>query len=118
MEREIIIINEKEYAVLPIGKHEKMTHAIFANGEIHNGESDSDPLRGFCVYQPRETEHYECDKANLYGIKPLEFIARIPARVAYEMEGVARSINYGHGVGIYVPDEYCGRKFKLVEIID
>jgi hypothetical protein len=78
MKREIITIDEKEYAVLPVGDHLTMTHAIFANGEIHNGESSGDPLHGFWVYHPKQSEYYECDKANLYGIKPLEFIARIP----------------------------------------
>jgi hypothetical protein len=106
----------RDYEILPLGKHLTMTHVITHTGAIKTGRCALYPEDGFYVSLDDDTELLiSIDHATELGLRPAK---KKKPRVAYEMEGVARSINYGHGVGIYVPDEYCGRKFKLVEIID
>ena len=106
----------EDYEILPLGEHRAMTHVISLTGSIDSGHCALDPEDGFYLHLDDSNERIiSIDLAFKLGLRPAK---KKEPRVAYEMEGVARSINYGHGVGIYVPDEYCGRKFKLVEIID
>ena len=107
---------KEEYEILPLGDHRAMTHVISLTGAIKTGQCAEYEGNGFYMNLDEENQTLiSIDRANFLGLQPAK---KTKPKVAYEMEGEAKSINYGHGVGIYVPDEYCGRKFKLVEIID